>query len=306
MKMDPIWSVFLEGDMSHTTFLKQLIPKLDLRSEVHTDIKENFRVVMKLLEHSYYEYRFYDVAVLKSVLLLEMALKIRYREVNNKQWNPKKSLKDLIYWFYERKFLEVYNQKYLDSLISIRNHAMHPAELTIHGTTAEPVLKNIINLINGLYEGAELREERMDRTVKIGAAIKEIGDDLICILKEKRILCYRIWMSFFNNKSQPHQFHFYIKPIVELPEDQSSKEWGILPHIHIIANDVILHPQKIILKTNSDDVIIQPVEQQEEVDELKKWKDKHGKLAFSLAQYICVNNQITDPFGIHLRDFNQE
>lgn len=49
-----------------------------LKPKVHNEIKEGFRIIRKLPEHSYFEYQFYDETVAKSLVILEMALRIRY------------------------------------------------------------------------------------------------------------------------------------------------------------------------------------------------------------------------------------
>lgn len=47
---------------SFEDFCQNRIPQIYLKPNVHDEIKEGFRIIRKLLEHSYFEYQFYDEA----------------------------------------------------------------------------------------------------------------------------------------------------------------------------------------------------------------------------------------------------
>src|SRR5271154_7303041 len=99
MEIDPTWKIFDGVTENCEEFNKRFVPEIFLRKEVHPDVIENFRLIGKLLEHNYFEYKFCDIAACQSMLTMEMALKLRFEEINNFKWNPTDSLQKLIKWF---------------------------------------------------------------------------------------------------------------------------------------------------------------------------------------------------------------
>src|SRR5690242_20706158 len=91
LQMDDTWTVFDGVTDNMEKFIKQFMPDMYLNPQVHKDVVENFRVIRKLIECSYYEYKIYDVAVLKTALTMEMALKLRYLEINPEKEKTKKT-----------------------------------------------------------------------------------------------------------------------------------------------------------------------------------------------------------------------
>jgi hypothetical protein len=74
LKMDSRWDVYV-FDHSFETFKNKMLPQLFLKEQLANDVKKAFRVVGKLLEQSYYEYEFYDVAAREALFTFEMALR---------------------------------------------------------------------------------------------------------------------------------------------------------------------------------------------------------------------------------------
>lgn len=156
MELDETWSVFASFSADPRDFVKEFLPEIYLKPKVAKAVKENFEVIEKLLLYSYSVYKFYNVATLKSLLTLEMSLKIRYREVTGVEWGHK-PLKLLIDWFQKRNYFEVYNNDFLIHIREIRNMLAHPNDHTFSGPHSRPVIENVLDLINGLYEEPGLR-----------------------------------------------------------------------------------------------------------------------------------------------------
>lgn len=57
---DTRWDIFL-GCQDWESFKENIVPKIYLKSDVPSDIKNSFKIIEKLLLHSYYEYEFFDV-----------------------------------------------------------------------------------------------------------------------------------------------------------------------------------------------------------------------------------------------------
>jgi hypothetical protein len=165
LERDPRWEIFF-GDISLTDFAKSKIPLIRWRKDVNQGIKDAFKVVQKLLILSYYEYLFVDTAVNRSLQLFEMALKIRYKEINNTQWKSKGRLVEIIEWFRSRDYFERDDEEFLNHVRSTRNHLSHPERHTIAGGMWFHWIETTVDLINDLYEDIELRKVR--RTVADG------------------------------------------------------------------------------------------------------------------------------------------
>ncbi len=93
-----------ESCETYDLFLKKMLPTFWFNKNVPSDVLDSIRVIRKLIEASYFEYEFCDVAALKAALIFEMALKIRYHDLTNETWNikvknqPKRDLANLIKW----------------------------------------------------------------------------------------------------------------------------------------------------------------------------------------------------------------
>ncbi|HQS04892.1 MAG TPA: hypothetical protein PLT16_04570, partial [Daejeonella sp.] len=81
IEQDSRWLSFEGIPNNFNDFSKKTVPEIYLKPEVHEDIKMSFRVIKRLMEFSFYEYEFFDVAADNAILVLEMAFKIRYQEL---------------------------------------------------------------------------------------------------------------------------------------------------------------------------------------------------------------------------------
>lgn len=219
LEMDETWTVFDGVINNMEKFIKQFMPDMYLKPEVHKDVVENFRVIRKLIECSYFEYKIYDVAVLKTALTMEMAMKLRYNELNPEKWDNKKSLVQLIKWFEERNYFEAYYPEYMDNMRKIRNTLAHPNEHQYGGASEAALIERIIDIVNGLYEDPPLRLLRKEKTLNMIKVIESFHGRMICEAGDKRYLVYRAWPGFVNNKNNALEIHFYFKPTCTFSEE---------------------------------------------------------------------------------------
>lgn len=162
---DKRWEIFY-GDISFDLFVSDKIPHVDFKALVPKDVKEAFKIVDKLLHHSYYEYLFVDIAVGRALQIFEMSLHLRYKELNDgKEWNlAEKPLKNLMGWFHKRHFFERNDYQFLEAIRTSRNHFTHPKGHNFGGSMFFPWINTIADLINGLYDDVELRKQRWKAT----------------------------------------------------------------------------------------------------------------------------------------------
>lgn len=209
------WTAF-QGELSFEEFVDKKIPKILFKEAVNSDVKQAFEIIQKLLIHSYYEYLFIDVAVNKALQTFEMALKLRYKELNGgKEWK-KATLYQLIPWFQKRHYFESDNKNFLHRIRKTRNYLSHPENHRFAGSVGFPWIQTVVELINDLYEDTELRVQRKalrDEMTKSIKAIVTNGARLIAHNYEE--LIYDVGIVLVNNKTTPCQFFIGLLPIFD-------------------------------------------------------------------------------------------
>lgn len=306
MKMDDTWSAF---DFGHNLeeFEKLYVPEIYLKPKVHQDVAQNFHIIKQLIRYSFFEYKFYDVATLKSLLTLEMALKIRYKEVTGAEWQKKASLARLMDWFRNENYFEAYNREYLIIIRSIRNSLAHPTEHSVSGPFSRHIIENVIDLINGLYEDPKLRRKRKSLTINILNKLKEFKNGIKCSIGNDFYYAINAWPAFINNKKQPMDIHFYFNPKITIP-DLVLEETNLLipPTLPFIANSVRILKNSIELKKDSSDsLFVSEITNTNEKTEFAEWLSKYKKYCGPTYGYIHLNNDFTDTFTLHLRKFHK-
>lgn len=204
---DPRMTCF-DGCETYESFLKVMTTEIWLKPEVHEDVHNSFRVIKKLIEHSYYEYEFYDVAVTKALMTLEMALKIRYKEINEEDWDrktkkgePKRDLNNLINWFKDNKYFEIEDSDYLKKVKNIRNYFAHPNKFGFGGPIMGQWIEHPMDLINDIYENIELRKKRFIENENISQKLQQfLPEGSVLQIGQKEEIIYLAHLIFIDNK----------------------------------------------------------------------------------------------------------
>lgn len=307
MKMDETWSSF---DFAHNleTFEKLYVPEIYLKPTVHPDIIQNFQTVEQLIKHSFYHYKFYDVAALKSLLTLEMALKIKYKEKTKTEWPKTRKLASLIDWFRNENYFEAYNKEYLDVIRSIRNSLAHPFEHTVSGPFTRHIIENVIDLVNGLYEDPKLRWKRKGLTINILNKLKEFKNGIKCSIGNNLYYALHAWPAFINNKKQSMDIHFYFTPTINIPDSTLEKTNLVIPPtIPFVANSVRILKNSIELRKadDSESLFVSEIIDENEKTEFAEWVTKYKKYCGPSYGYLHLNSDLTDTFTMHLRQFHK-
>ncbi|MCG2615254.1 hypothetical protein LZZ85_13215 [Terrimonas sp. NA20] len=201
--------------------MKKVSERIYLKPVVDDDVKGVFKLVQRLVDLAYYEYEFFDLACMKALFALELALKKRYRQLatagfaNPAQW----SLKRYLQWFLENGYFETESADYLDQLRYIRNHFAHPEAHSFGGSIISWHITAASGLINDLYEDKDLRADRKRETSRLNSALNRIvqhGASLQIPGKERQSV-YAFLIAFLNNKQTPNRYHFVYKPLFKIP-----------------------------------------------------------------------------------------
>lgn len=307
LQMDDTWTVFDGVTDNMAKFIKQFMPDMFLKPEVHKDVVENFRVVRKLVECSFFEYKIYDVGVLKTALTMEMAMKLRYNELNPEKWDNKKPLFQLIKWFEERNYFEAYYPEYMDNMRKIRNTLAHPNEHSFGGASGVNLIERIVDIVNGLYEDPALRTFRKQKTLEIIKVIESFHGRMVCTEGDKRYLVYRAWPGFVNNKNDSLEIHFYYKPTCTYSDkfmEENNLAWA--PVLYFKANSIEINKDSILLKNEQGGhLLLTAFKDEKDDDAFEHWSARYGPISDKTGEFILIDDEVTDPFFMHLREFHR-
>jgi len=157
-----IWDMF--GINSREEFVASYVVEGKFHKNVPVDILKSFVTVGYLLAHSYYHVPMFDEALSKALLIMEMAVKLKAKELNIVLKYPPKKNGDV----YEKKLWKLIDEICLNEELSflkpdfdrargIRNNKMHPSNHSFAGTAsfAAGNSRLFVNVINLLFLNAE-------------------------------------------------------------------------------------------------------------------------------------------------------
>jgi hypothetical protein len=252
-------------------FVTEKIPKIRFLEEVNADVKHAFSVIESLLVHSYFEYLFVDVAVNKALQTFEMALKLRYKEVNNgAEWKKSRTLRHLIAWFKSENYFESDDQEFLDRIRNTRNDLSHPELNGFAGDVGFPWISVIVELINDLYEDRAARMQRKNiRDQMLGNLAKIVSNGARLITPGSEIWIYEAPRVLVNNRTIPHQYFVGLLPVLydDMPQE---------PVILQLVNGHFSIEEDRLIATTEDEKEIELVKitDQKSLSAMKGWISK--------------------------------
>ncbi len=265
-------------DISLEEFEFKVIPKINFKEEVSTEVIEIFKVIRKLLIHSYYEYKFIDIAVTRALHTFELAMKLRYKEINSgKEWSERAPLNQLLEWFRSRSYFEIENPEFFKHVRDSRNSLTHLRGDHFAGTASLHWINTAVDLINDLYEDIEIRKQRfvlqskiksnLDKFVSNGAKFK--GPD-------GHLLLYAAGPLFVNNKTKPFSCYFSFLPIYDWKTEYIKD--AIVFALSIDELDVELPEIKMIDQDNTEFLITNELSmaESEEVSKQREVLNQHN------------------------------
>lgn len=187
---------------THQVFIDKYVVEGKFHKNVPQDIKDAFATVSYLLAFAYYRYQFLDEAVTKTLVVLEMAIKLKAKELNISLDNPptkkgvvrSKNLGQLVDEVLEELELGFYKQSFHRAR-NIRNRKVHPDSHTFMGVAGAPKenLQLFVNLINILFLAKEDITLINAQRAKISEGLITFNKKLLVLEKdEKRYLVYKI------------------------------------------------------------------------------------------------------------------
>jgi hypothetical protein len=141
-KRDSRWDAF---GYSPKNF-QEILARIQLDPGVNEEVAGRFKMIERLILHSYYEYEFLDVAFERALTTFEMALRIHYKEATGKD-STSLNLNELIRWGSKRAMFGR-EERIIHHLRELRNCFAHPYLPSFGGIVVLTPLTMIVELIN--------------------------------------------------------------------------------------------------------------------------------------------------------------
>lgn len=189
LNTDPIWKHFVNGK-SFDDFVASY-PAFVYHDKMPVEIRQHLDDIHALLIHGYFRYRFLDIANARAMQVIEMALRVRHRELGgpeirhgkrvNSEMEP--SLRELLNWAEREGLLEdtddqpswrQSDHRHIDVLRTLRNHAIHADASTLHGSIATGLLYRVVDIINELYADVDVRRMRHEFERKLQSELSRV------------------------------------------------------------------------------------------------------------------------------------
>ncbi|SDM66052.1 hypothetical protein [Kriegella aquimaris] len=214
-----IWNIKSKDD-----FVEKFVVEGKFHSKVPSDIVEAFKTATYLMAHAFFYYPIYDEAMSKILLVMEMAVKLKAKELEIDLKSPPnkkgdvydKKLYKVIEEICERKYL-TFLQPEFDRARVMRNSRMHPNEHTIMGamgfTNGNAML--FVNIINKLFLSEEDLNYNMIKYDELSAKISKFKQGLFRLDFEfGPILITTIYDFKYLKHKESEILLLYVQPIL--------------------------------------------------------------------------------------------
>jgi hypothetical protein len=190
-KPDERWPIF--GAKTLEEYIDKYVVKGKFHCNVHADIQDAWKTVEYLLAHAYYHWPMYDEGFKKALLIIEMAVKLKAKELGIALKEKSKKGKE-----FDRKLVDVINSVFngehyhtLKSDIhrarSIRNKQMHPDSNSYMGGMGviPSNLKLFVNIINAIFRDDKWHNKQLKTNKNIAERLGVLGQFLLVLENNK-------------------------------------------------------------------------------------------------------------------------
>ncbi len=252
---DPIWETF--GYDSYEKYIEKELVRGAFHPNVPEDIVNSYRVYEHLVAHAYYCYPAADEAISKLLLIGEMAIKLRCKELGI----PLKDKKD-----YDVKLdtlIKSLTSKEPDKEISElmnwarrnRNNVVHPDQYS-YGLSMVLNPKLVVSMLNCLFLSNDIIKEQIIHEIEIKNRInKELIGCMVTTNKLGKLITWRVNIvkAIRENKNWSYAIAVFIvdnKPFKNLPEHR------ILQPIKYFVRNLKIDKNKLTFESENDGDII--------------------------------------------------
>lgn len=153
---DHTWTIF-SGVTDFESYAEKFVVKGRFQKDVPPEVVEGYAIAEHIMAHAYYHYPAMDEALVKLLRVLEMAVKMRCKELgitleilDNKGKTRKKVLNALINELAAKEAAKP-TKSTLIWLKDVRNYLMHPSEPSLFGSVALGHIRQCVIMLNALF-----------------------------------------------------------------------------------------------------------------------------------------------------------
>lgn len=210
-------------------FEKYLMP-IHVIEQVHQDVKKRIENVKRILFFAYYEYPLLDIANEHLLLTMELALKLRYEDLEGLPASKNnKVLKPLLDWASRKNLLEFPERN--KSLEYLRNHTSHPKHHSLAGITGLGLVYSIIENINGLYEDSNIRIRRKKIVSTINGQLEEMFGSGAVLHYENKSTAVRFMKLMYYRELPEPLYYLGLVPIEEYSFKEKESQFQSPVHL---------------------------------------------------------------------------
>jgi hypothetical protein len=299
---DPRWEMF--GCPDFESYLKHYLVRGQFHNKVPEEITKAYLTIENLIAHAYYYYPMYDEAISKALRTMEMAVKIRCKDLGIPVDRPDKKGK---HKKIDRKFVDLIRDLaksepgkdvfyLIDCYRTLRNSLMHPETNSYMGGIGKPTIINSVNIFNLLFAPASFFELNKKQTEKLQQQTLFMkGEPLVFKMNNTRFLIHAIEITdvFINGESESVCLH--VVPISNLP-DNPTEDLGYAEPFTLFVRNIAIQNQilKGINIPNNSEIEVQiskHPDDKESVNKYLEYLDKFYKRIYPNVEQIFTHNK---------------
>ncbi|WP_430934013.1 hypothetical protein [Saccharicrinis sp. 156] len=235
---DTRWELYNIKDKED--YCSKMLVKGRFHDQVPDDIKDAWKTVEYLLAHSFYHWQMYDEGFKKALLIIEMAVKLRAKELGmSLKTEPNKKGK-----VFDHKLVNIINKVFvgehylflkndIDRARKLRNHQVHSDSNTYMGGMGN-IKSNLmlaVNVLNTIFQSNEHQIALYQKSIDIADSLRGFKNELLVLEYSKPSILIDQVLDFklMNNK-----LYLFLNPL-----RNNIKE--------ILAHHYSLYPETICL-----------------------------------------------------------
>ena len=222
---------------SAAEYVEKFVVKGKFHSSVPTDIQDAWLTVEYLLAHAYYHWPMYDEGFKKALLIIEMAVKIKAKELGvNLKTKPNKEGK-----VFDKKLSqiikEVFNQEHnkflkkdIDRARNIRNFLVHPDSNTYKGGMGniKGNLMLIVSVLNTIFNNNEEHIAQYQKSVDVADSLREFNIELLVLAYDKPSILIDQILDF---KLINNNLYLFLNPVRNNIKEILAHHYSLYPEV---------------------------------------------------------------------------
>ena len=246
-------------------------------------IRKQLEVVHRLLLFSYFEYRFLDVSLARVLQVAEMALKIRYKELEKRDPPKRIGFKPLVEWADRRG---LWKRKGIGSIYCVISETSRftPKQRDLVASSFSDTIYSVGDYINALYDDVNIRFERHRIECELRKSLDWfLRDGAVIALNGVQHLVYRAQVIYCVIHGDVHEIHVGFNPTFDSREQDGG--FNIADPIFCIFRTYTIRDSRIdFMNAQGEFAILRKLLSEKEHIEYRAFIEeynKHGMLAIA-------------------------